>query len=90
MFLKSDIINLECEKAQIKGLTSLTKENIIVYNKSETSVNANGFFCTLSNISAISVKLDKGTQIAWLKPLPSTFQYFETKENFSIFQRRRI
>ena len=35
VFLKSNIVDLQCEKDQIKGITSLTKENIIVYNDFE-------------------------------------------------------
>ena len=47
VFLKSNIVDLQCEKVQIKGITSLAKENIIVYNDSEALVTDEGISCTL-------------------------------------------
>ena len=45
VFLKSNIVDLQCEKVQIKGITSLTKENIIVYNDREALVTVKGIIC---------------------------------------------
>ena len=68
-------------KVQIKGITSLTKENIIVYNDREAVVTDKGISCKLSNFSSHSVKLDSETPIAWIEKLPAS----ENNKNFSIF-----
>ena len=81
VFLKSNIVDLQCEKVQIKGITSLAKENIIVYNDSEALVTDEGISCTLSNFSSNSFKLDRKTPIVWIEKLPVS----ETNEHFSLF-----
>ena len=72
VFLKSNIVDLECEKVQIKRISSLTKDNIIVYNDREALVTFKGISCKLSNFSSNSIKLDSETPIAWIEKLPAS------------------
>ena len=81
VFLKSNIVDLQCEKVQIKGITSLEKENIIVYNDNEALVTDEGISCTLSNFSSNSVKLDRETPIVWIEKLSAS----ENNKYFSFF-----
>ena len=60
------------QSLRMKGLPSLVTDKLIIsFDSPKTTRSAEGFPCTLSNISSIPVTLPKDTQVSWLEGIPS-------------------